>query len=56
MDQHLICLETEVANEDLMYYYSGDLSVKEIDALVVELQKSRPTKMIWILGGPIFLN
>ena len=56
MDQHLMCLETEVANEDLTYYFSGDLSINEVDALVVEVQKSRPAKMIWMLGGPIFLN
>ena len=56
MDQHLICLETEVANENLMYFKSGDLSVNELDVLVVGLEQIRPAKMIWILGGPVFLN
>ena len=56
MDQHLICLETEVSNEHLMYFKSGDLTVKELDDLVVELEKTRPAKMIWILGSPVFVN
>jgi hypothetical protein len=56
MDQYLICLETEVSNEHLLYCNAGELSIDELDALVVELQKTNPAKLIWILNGPVFLN
>ena len=53
MDQHLICLETEVANENPIYFYSVELSQTELDALCCERVQ---VKTIHVFGAPIFLN